>query len=88
MTTPTPEQLAYHHEQLAKYRRGGSFHTSGVIANTFGMGSSNIAPVDPPVVCMGQDDDPHYCQYFNNREEVDAFIAELRAACDEAWGQS
>ena len=85
--TPTPEQLVFHQEKVKKYRMGGFQHSSCVISHTFGMGIHNIAPVDPPVVCLSQDDDPYYSQYFNSRDEVEAFIAELRKCADEAWGQ-
>ena len=41
-----------------------------------------------PVVGLANDDDPYYCQYFTNREQLDAFIAKLKTAADEAWGEA
>ncbi len=38
-----------------------------------------------PVVWMVNDGDPYYEQFFQDRAEVEAFIAKLKAAADEAW---
>jgi hypothetical protein len=36
-------------------------------------------------VTLSNNDDGFYTQYFNNREEVEQFIAELRQAMDNIW---
>jgi hypothetical protein len=36
-------------------------------------------------VTLSNNDDGFYTQYFNNREEVEQFIAELREAMDNIW---
>ena len=36
-------------------------------------------------VTLNNNNDPFYCQYFNNRQEVEQFIAELREAMDNIW---
>ncbi len=41
-----------------------------------------------PVVGLCNDGDPYYIQYFTSREDVNAFIAELQKAADEAWGET
>ena len=37
-------------------------------------------------VCIANDDDGYYITEFNNREELGAFIAQLNAAADKAFG--
>lgn len=37
-------------------------------------------------VRMANDDDSHYCQQFDTREEVEAFVNELRTAAYAAFG--
>lgn len=83
----TPEQQAHVDQKLHQIRRGGyCSHSVWVADCVFGMGSDNLAPVEPKAVGLANDDDGYYTQYFNSREEVEAFIAELRQAADEAWG--
>jgi hypothetical protein len=36
-------------------------------------------------VTLSNNDDGFYTQYFNNREEVEQFISELRQAMDNVW---
>jgi hypothetical protein len=36
-------------------------------------------------VFLSNDEDSHYIQEFQNREELEAFIQQLRASADEAW---
>ena len=38
-----------------------------------------------PVVWLANDEDPFYMQYFQDRAEVEEFVAKLRKAADEAW---
>lgn len=83
----TPEQQLYYESQLAKIRRGGSFHDACMLNHVFGMGSGNLGPIEPPVVVFGQDDDPHYTQYLQNWDEVNALINNLREEATKAWGQ-
>lgn len=40
----------------------------------------------PPSVGLCNEDDSFYTQYFNSRQEIEAFIDELKKAADEAWG--
>lgn len=82
----TPEQKKFYDQELINIRRGGSFHDAFVLNKIGGMGSSYLGPVDPPVVGFGQDDDPFYTQYFQNWEEVETMIAQLRAEATKAWG--
>lgn len=84
----TPEQKAYVEQELAQIARGGNCdHEAFVVDHIFGMGESNLAKVDPPVVGLCNTDDSYYIQYFKNREEVERFITELRAVAEEAWGK-
>ena len=41
-----------------------------------------------PGVCLSNDDDGHYVQLFENRSELEAFIAQLRAVADQVWGKA
>lgn len=84
----TPEQEAYHEKCLNEYKSGGTNHSVWVIRNTFGMGSYNLGPVDPPLVGMGNDDDSFYSQYFHNWDEVNTFVNELKKTAFEAWGEN
>jgi uncharacterized protein YfcZ (UPF0381/DUF406 family) len=36
-------------------------------------------------VFLANDEDSYYTQEFHSREELEAFIQQLRAAADEAW---
>lgn len=36
-------------------------------------------------VCISNNEDDHYTQFFNNRKEIEDFIAELRQEMDEVW---
>lgn len=83
----TPEQKNYYERQLANIRCGGSAHDACMLDHVFGMGSENIGPIEPPVVAFGQDDDPHYTQYLQNWDEVNALISNLREEATKAWGQ-
>jgi len=83
----TPEQKTYYDKELASIRRGGCSHDVWPCDGIGGMGLKHLGPVDPPVVGMSNDEDGHYTQFFQNRAEVEAFIAELRVAADQAWGR-
>lgn len=83
----TPEQKNYYESQLAKIRRGGSFHDACMLNHVFGMGSGNLGPIEPPVVVFGQDDDPHYTQYLQNWDEVNVLIEQLKTEAEKAWGK-
>lgn len=83
----TPEQKTHYDKEVAKIRRGGAKHTAWMQDYIWGMGSKNLGPLTPPVVSFGQDDDPHYTQYLQNWDEVEALIAELREEATKAWGE-
>ena len=83
----TTEQQPNYQKQLAKIRRGGSEHDACVLDCVFGMGSPNLGPINPPVVAFGQDDDPHYTQFLQNWDEVNALINNLRTEAEKAWGK-
>lgn len=36
-------------------------------------------------VFLANEEDSYYTEEFRNREELEAFIQQLRAAADEAW---
>ena len=36
-------------------------------------------------VLLANNEDPHYTEVFETREEVERFVAYLRAKADEAW---
>lgn len=82
----TPEQKDYYDEEIASIRRGGSKHDASMQDHIWGMGSYNLGPLDPPVVAFGQSDDPYYTQYFQNWDEVEELIAQLRKEATKAWG--
>ncbi len=84
----TPEQKDYYEKQIAEIRRGGSSHTAFMQDHIWGMGSSNLGPLTPPVVNFGQDDDPYYTQYLQNWDEVEALITSLREEATKAWGKN
>ena len=83
----TPDQKDYYEKEIAKIRRGGSSHTALMQDYIGGMGSFNLGPLTPPVVNFGQDDDPHYTQYLQNWDEVEALITSLREEATKAWGK-
>jgi hypothetical protein len=83
----TPKQKEYYDRQLKIYRQSCCIHEVYVIDCVFGIGSTNLGPVDPPVVGLSNDGDPHYQQLFQNWAEVNAFIEQVRAAAEQAWGQ-
>jgi hypothetical protein len=83
----TPEQKAYYDGQLKRIRCGGSAHDACMLDHVFGMGSSNLGTIDPPVVVFGQDDDPYYTQYLQDWDEVNALVKNLREEATKAWGQ-
>ena len=82
----TPEQSTYYERELKRFKSKGSKHDAFLIDCVYGMGSSNLGPVDPPVVGFGQDDDPHYTQYLHNWDEVEELIKQLRDVATTAWG--
>ena len=83
----TPEQKAYYDKTIAEIRRGGYPHDAFMQDRIWGMGSSNLGPLDPPVVGFGQDGDPYFTQYFQNWDEVEALIAQIREEATKAWGE-
>jgi hypothetical protein len=78
----TPEQKKYYEKEIWKIRNGGSRHEAFMLDHVRG----NLGPLTPPVVLFGQDDDPHYAQYLQNWDEVEALIAQLREEATKAWG--
>lgn len=84
----TPEQKQYYDQELMHIRKGGYMHEAFVQDRVWGMGSYNLGPVSPPVVGFVQDGDPHYVQYLQNWDEVEALIAQLREEATKAWGQA
>ena len=83
----TPEQQEYYGEELARIRSGGYSHDACIQDHVWGMGSYNLGPINPPVVAFGQDGDPYYTQYFNNWDEVNALINNLKQEAIKAWGE-
>ena len=83
----TLEQKQYYDKELAAIRRGGESHDAFMQDRIWGMGSPDLGPVDPPVVGFGQSEDPFYTQYFQNWEEVNAMIKQLRVEAEKAWGK-
>lgn len=80
----TPEQEFYQ-AKLAEIRRGGNTLHSVFITDYIGGHGSNLGPVDPPVVGLVGDDE-YYAQYFQNWDELNAFILELQTEATKAWG--
>ena len=85
-TVLTEQQREYYERELKRIRRGGDQHEASAQDCIWGMGSSNLGPVNPPVVAFGQDGDPHYTQYFQSWDEVEMMIAQLREEATKAWG--
>ena len=83
----TPEQQEYYDEELVRIRRGGYKHDACMQDHVLGMGSYNLGPINPPVVAFGQDGDPYYTQYFNNWNEVNELINNLKQEAIKAWGE-
>ena len=83
----TPDQKEYYDRQLAEIRSGGVEHSAFVVDRVRGMASADLGRVDPPAVGFSNDDDPYYMQYFQNWDEVNALIADLKKAAEEAWGK-
>ena len=81
------EQEKYYLKEFQSIRSGGSKHSAWMQNKIFGMGSSDLGPIVPPVVGFGQSDDPYYTQYFQNWDEVNALIDELKAEAVKAWGE-
>jgi hypothetical protein len=85
----TPEQKAYYQSEINQIRRGGDCnYTAFMLDKIGGMGSSNLGPVQPPVVGFCNNDDTHYVQYLQNWNEVEALIAQLRQEATKAWGEA
>ena len=76
----------YYKERLAEIRRGGNTsHTVFVTDCIGGHHSPNLGPVDPPVVgIVGEDE--YYVEYFQNWDEVNKFIGELKVKATKEWG--
>jgi hypothetical protein len=83
----TPEQEKYYVRQLQIIRGGGDQHGAWAQDKIFGLGSSDLGPITPPVVGFGQSGDPYYTQYFQNWGEVNTLINELKAEAVKAWGE-
>jgi len=83
----TPEQKEYYDKETAQIKRGGYSHGAFMQDHIWGMESSNLGPLDPPVVGFGQDGDPYFTQYFQNWDEVEALIAQIREEATKAWGE-
>lgn len=85
----TPEQKVYFDNEVKEMRRGGRGNHSAFVVNSIsGMGSSNLGPLDPPVVGFSQEDDPFYTQYLRDWNEVEKLIAQLREEATKAWGEN
>ncbi len=82
----TPEQKEYYARKLREIRSPGDMHEAFVINHISGMGSYNLGPVDPPVIGFGQDNDPHYTQYFQNWDEINTLIRQIESEATKAWG--
>jgi hypothetical protein len=48
-------------------------------------GSPHTAWAKDGKVFLANEEDPYYTEEFRNREELEAFIKQLRATADEAW---
>ena len=75
----------YYLLQLANIRRGGNTSHSVFVTDYIGGHGANLGPVDPPVVGL-VGDDHYYAQYFQNWDELNAFILELQTEATKAWG--
>jgi len=64
----------YTENQIAQIRAGGVSHEAWVV------------PITPPVVGLVNNDDDHYAQYFQNWDEVSAFIKRLEEEAAKAFG--
>ena len=53
----------------------------------FESGKLDYLTIDVPTLVLSNDDDDHYWQGFESRDEVETFIAGLRAAADALWTQ-
>jgi len=82
----TPEQKAYSERELARIRRGGDGVETWVHDWIGGLGSAKLLAVNPPVVGLGVGSDI-YANYFQSRDELEAFIDQLRGEADKAWGK-
>lgn len=83
----TPDQKEYYDKETARIKRGGYPHEAFVQDRIWGLGSSNLGPLDPPVVGFGQDGDPYFTQYLKNWDEVNSLIAQLLEEATKAWGE-
>ena len=83
----TPEQQKYYDKELAIIKRGGNCkHEAFVVDRICGIGGPNLGPVEPAVVGLWGSDE-YYIEYFNNWDEVNAFIDQIRKTAVEAWGE-
>lgn len=48
-------------------------------------GSPHTSWAEDGKVFLANEEDGYYTEEFRNREELEVFIQELRAAADEAW---
>ena len=84
----TPEQQKFYDKRLALIRQGGDSTHSAFVVNSIQVTyDSNPVPVEPAAVGLCNDDDPVYVTYFNNWDEVNAFIDQIKKTAVEAWGE-
>ena len=84
----TPEQKEYYDKELAIIKRGGNCkHDAFVVDCVWGMGSPNLGQVEPAAVGFSNNSDSYYAEYFNNWDEVNAFIDQIKKTAVEAWGE-
>ena len=84
----TPEQQEYYDKELAVIKRGGNCkHDAFVVDCIWGMGSPNLGQVEPAAVGFSNNSDSYYAEYFNNWDEVNAFIDQIKKTAVEAWGE-
>lgn len=83
----TPEQQKHYDEQLAIIRQGGAIHEAFIVNKIWGMGSSNLGPVEPAAIGFCNENDLYSIQYFNNWDEVNALINHIRETAVKAWGE-
>ena len=82
----TPEQQESFERQLDYIRSGGDEGPNVFLVDRIaGIGSENLGPVDPPAVGVCGDYE-YYVTYFNNWDEINAFIKQLTDTAVQAFG--
>ena len=84
----TPEQQKYYDKELAVIKRGGNCkHDAFVVDCIWEMGGPKLGQVEPAAVGFSNNSDSYYAEYFNNWDEVNAFIDQIKKTAVEAWGE-